>query len=154
MASQKGKRTTTLDYQTHAATEVSTGNQSGGTVSIPRAFARCLCCQRKSSSAALPSSNWPVTYSPIAGPCLNPCPEAAAANHTFPFPDAVNQKIPIRSVFVLADARFTSARCARRKPRATYFRTSPSSGEEISIVCQDQCSHARQMQSSVTALPR
>src|SRR6267378_4890716 len=35
------------------------------------------------ASAAVPSSSWPATYSPIAGPCLNPCPEPPPANHTF-----------------------------------------------------------------------
>src|SRR2546430_4905689 len=35
------------------------------------------------ASAAVPPSSWPVTYSPIAGPCLNPCPEPPPASHTF-----------------------------------------------------------------------
>src|SRR2546430_7743302 len=31
------------------------------------------------ASAVPPSSSWPVTYSPIAGPCLKPCPEPPPA---------------------------------------------------------------------------
>src|SRR5437899_9407667 len=37
----------------------------------------------KRVSTAAPSSNCPVTYSPTAGPCLNPCPDPPPAYHTF-----------------------------------------------------------------------
>src|ERR1700674_5263064 len=32
------------------------------------------------------SSSFPVTYSPKAGPCLNPCPEPPPTNQTFSIP--------------------------------------------------------------------
>jgi len=95
-------------------------NDSLSAASIDGAIPRGrLCLSKNRASAGAPSSNWPVTYSPTAGPCLKPCPTRPPQTHVFHFRMPVNQKIPARSVLILTDARFHNRRIfqCRKPPR-------------------------------------
>ena len=77
-------------------------------VSIPHAFVPSLCLPAKIAvRLGPPSKICCATYSPIAGPCLNPCPEPPPANHTLFISGCRSiKKSPFGSIFVLAHARF------------------------------------------------
>src|SRR2546429_671091 len=113
-----------LKYKTHGA-HGSFNRRSGfdRPPSVYRALLDgILCCQRKSSLGCGAAEQLARNIFPDRRAVLEPMPRAPACKpHIFHFRMPVDQKIPVRSVFVLAHARFHNRRVAQGREAPCYI---------------------------------
>src|SRR6266576_672184 len=124
MASQKDKRRTPLKYKTHGAHgSFNRWSGFGRPPSVYRALLDgILCCQRKSRLGCGAAEQLAGNILPDRRAVLEPMPGAPACKpHIFHFRMPVDQKIPVRSVFVLAHARFHNRRVAQGREAPCYI---------------------------------